>query len=147
MQAGKAPMVLELLDELGRSSAKARRGAVEALPELLHRAGVQHVPEWLDLGGTLAMTSGAVALKYFKESPLVLGLIETVEARSQVFRVALEMAESDPNVALEFLRRSAELVTILPLQELGRWAEVGLELARVDFVVGIEFLRQIPAVA
>ncbi len=142
-----ATQVLELLDELKEASSKATQGAVEALLELRRRAALQAVVPWLDLGVALAGSSGAAAIKYFKESPLILGLIESTEARRQVLVLALELAENDPNVALDWFRKSPELLTVLPADQLASWAEVGVELARLDYVVGIEFFRQSPAMA
>ncbi len=139
--------VLELLDELKEASSKSSQGAVEALTELRRRGALEVVVPWLDLGVALAGSSGAAALKYFKESPLVLGLIESAEVRGQVLMQALELAESDPNVALEWFRKAPELLTILPADQLAAWAEVGVELAGLDYVLGIEFFRQSPAIA
>ena len=102
---------------------------------------------WLDLGIALAESSGAIGLKYFKESPLVLGLIEQSSARSLVLKTALELAEQDANVALEFLRVSPDVVTVISPDQLGAWLEIGFELTQVDFVVALEYIRQIPAVA
>ncbi len=146
-QRGSASMILDLLEELQDASKKIAQVAVEAMPELQRRAGLADAVAWLDLGIALAGSSGAVAMKYFKESPLLLGVIEEVPARSQVLAISLDLADSDSNVALEFFRKAPELVTVLPLVEVPRWAEIGLELSRVDFVLGIEFLRQVPAVA
>lgn len=146
-RAGAVPAVLSLIDELADTSAKVTQGAIEALPELDRRGALGSVGSWLDLGVALAGSSGAVAMKYFKESPLVLGLIDREPARRQVLDLALELADRDVNVALEFVRRAPELLTVLPAEQLSAWAEVGLELARVDFVLGIEFLRQSPALA
>lgn len=145
-QAGRAAAALALLDELRAVSVKAETGAVEALPELARRASLANVVAWLDLGVALAGSSGAAALKYFKESPLVLGLLEPA-TRGPVLALALELAEDDPNVALEFFRRAPELLTVLPASELRPWAEAGAELAKVAYVLGIEFVRQAPAVA
>ena len=102
---------------------------------------------WLDLGIALAESSGAIGLKFFKESPLVLGLIEQPSVRSLVLKTALELAEQDANVALEFLRVAPEVVTVISPDQLGAWLEIGLELTQVDFVVALEYIRQIPAVA
>ncbi|MDP1767700.1 MAG: VWA domain-containing protein, partial [Nitrospirota bacterium] len=60
---------------------------------------------------------------------------------------ALELAEQDANVALEFLRVSAEAVTVIQPDQLEAWLEIGFELTQVDFVVALEYIRQIPAVA
>lgn len=139
--------VLVLLDELEEISAKAVRAAVEALPELQRRGGVGDVVPWLDLGIAIAGSSGATALKYFKESPLVVSLIEPVTVRPSVLALALELAESEANVALEFLRAAPELLHVLSPDQLKQWTAVGLELAHVDFVLGIEFIRQMGAIA
>jgi len=146
-QAGAVGLVSELLGELADVSAKVTQGAVEALPDLHRRGALEAVGPWLDLGVTLAGLSGAVAMKYFKDSPLVLGLIDSRAVRASVLQAALEVADADANMALEFVRKAPELLTVLPVDRLPAWAEVGLDLARVDFVLGIEFLRQSPALA
>jgi len=138
---------LLLLDELTEISPKVSRAAIESFPDLQQRGRLSDAVAWLDLGIALAESSGAIGLKYFKESPLVLGLIELPSARSLVLKTALELAEQDTNVALEFLRVSPEVVTVLPSDQLGAWLEIGFELAEVDFVVAMEYIRQIPAVA
>ncbi len=145
-RAGQTVAVLALLGELREVSAKAEAGAVETLPELQRRGGLSDVVAWLDLGVALAESSGAAALKYWKDSPLVLGLLEPA-MRGSVLSLALELAEDDPNVALEFFRRTPELLTLLPASDLRAWAEACAELAKVEYVLGIEFVRQVPAVA
>lgn len=145
-RTGRAAAVLALLDELREVSAKAEAGAVETLPELQRRGGLSDVAAWLDLGVALAESSGAAALKYWKDSPLVLGLLEPA-MRGASLSLALELAEDDPNVALEFFRRTPELLTLLPASDLRAWAEACAELAKVEYVLGIEFVRQVPAVA
>ncbi|OLE41989.1 MAG: hypothetical protein AUG11_02550 [Nitrospirae bacterium 13_1_20CM_2_62_14] len=150
VRLGSTQAVLELLDELQEASPKAAQGAIEALPELHHRCGLAEIVSWLDLGVALAGSSGAAALKYFKESPLFLGSVESVAARRQVMALALDLAENDPqhpNLALDFLRKAPVLLAVLPGTELGGWAQVGADLARWDYVLGIEFLRESPVVA
>jgi nitric oxide reductase NorD protein len=139
--------VLVLLEELHDISSKASAYAHEAFPDMKRRQVFDAVVPWLDLGIALAESSGAVAMKYFKESPLILGLIDTAAARHTVLAQALELAEHDANATLEFFRIAPELVTVLPPADLAAWCEVGMELARWDFVLGIEFFRQSPAVA
>ena len=78
--------VLALLHELEAVSAKIARAAVEALPELHRRAGCSQLMSWLDVGVALAESSGATALKYFKDSPLILGVIEG--QRPAAFRIS-----------------------------------------------------------
>jgi nitric oxide reductase NorD protein len=136
-----------LLDELMEVSPKVSRAAIESFPDLQQRGRLSDAVAWLDLGIALAESSGAIGLKYFKESPLVLGLIELPSARSLVLKTALELAEQDANVALEFLRVAPELMTVIPPDQLGAWLEIGFELTQVDFVVALEYIRQIPAVA
>jgi len=141
------PAVLALLDELEEVSGKVSVCAQEMFPELKRRQVLNAAVPWLDLGIALAESSGAVAMKYFKESPLILGLMEARSVRHTVLSQALELAESNANAALEFFRTAPELATILPSDALASWCEVGMELVRWDFVLGIEFFRQSPSVA
>jgi nitric oxide reductase NorD protein len=136
-----------LLDELHEISQKVAHAAIESFPDLQQRGRLGDAVAWLDLGIALAESSGAIGLKYFKESPLVLGLIEESSVRSSVLKTALELAERDANVALEFLRVSPEVVTVIAADRLGTWLEIGSELTQVDFVVAMEYIRQIPSVA
>ncbi|HXH86182.1 MAG TPA: hypothetical protein VNI35_05110, partial [Nitrospira sp.] len=146
VQAGwQAPAIVALLDELEEVSSKAARAAIEALPDLDRRAGLAQVVSWLDLGVALAETSGAIALKYFKDSPLILGLIEQADARAAILGIGLEMADQDANVTLEYLRASPQILTVVPSTQLKPWLEISLELTKVDVVVGLEYIRQIPA--
>ena len=79
--AGKVPQVLELFRELQESSAKLAGVSIEALPDVLGRCDAHTVVPWLDLAIVLANVSGAVTLKYFKESPQILGIFETSKHR------------------------------------------------------------------
>ncbi|HEY6260958.1 MAG TPA: hypothetical protein VIW47_05150, partial [Nitrospiraceae bacterium] len=139
--------VLLLLDELQEVSPKVACAAIESFPDLQQRDRLCDAVGWLDLGTALAESSGAIGLKFFKESPLVLGLIEPALVRSVVLKTALELAEHDANIALEFLRVSPELVKVVSPEQLGAWLEIAFELTQVDFVVAMEYIRQIPAVA
>ena len=139
--------VLLLLDELHEVSPKVARAAIESFPDLLQRGRLGDAVAWLDLGIALAESSGALGLKFFKESPMVLGLIEQSSVRSLVLKTALELAEQDANIALEFLRVSPDVVTVISPDQLGAWLEIGFELMPVDFVVALEYIRQIPAIA
>lgn len=145
---GKADVVaavLTLLAELEEVSPKAARAAIEALPELDRRAGLLQVTSWLDLGVALAESSGATALKYFKDSPLIIGLIEQSDARAAVLAIGLEMADQDANVVLEYLRTAPQILSVVAPDQLRSWLEIGVELTQVDVVVGLEYIRQIPA--
>ncbi len=144
-KAEQPAAMLALLDELEEVSAKAARAAIEALPELDRRAGLSLVVSWLDLAVALAESSGATALKYFKDSPLILGLIEQADARVAVLAIGLELAEQDANVALEYLRTAPQILAAIPSAQLKPWLEIGIELTRADVVVGLEYIRQIPA--
>ena len=139
--------VLLLLDELQEMSQKVAHAAIESIPNLQQRGRLSDAVAWLDLGIALAEASGAIGMKYFKESPLVLGLIEDSSVRSLVLKTSLELAERDANVALEFLRVSPEVVTVIASDRLGAWLEIGVELTQVDFVVALEYIRQIPSIA
>jgi nitric oxide reductase NorD protein len=142
-----AAALLSLLDELEEISAKAVRAAIEALPELDRRAGLSQVRPWLDLGVALAESSGATALKYFKDSPLILGVIEVPQAQATVLAIGLDMADQDANVALEYLRAAPQILSVIRSEELQPWLEIGVELSAIDVVVGLEYIRQIHALA
>jgi hypothetical protein len=139
--------LLVLLDELEAASGKVARAAIEALPDLDRRTGCSLVIPWLDLGVALTESSGATALKYFKDSPIILGVIEEAEQRRRVLAVGLELAEDDPNVTWEFLKAAPQTVAAVPAQHLARWLEIGVEVTQSDPVVGLEYIRQIPALA
>jgi nitric oxide reductase activation protein len=138
--------VLLLLDELHEVSPKVARAAIESFPDLQQRGRLSDAVAWLDLGIALAESSGAIGLKYFKESPVVLGLIERPASRSLVLKTAMELAEQDANIALEFFRVSPNVVTVISPDQLGAWLDIGLELMPVDCVVALEYIRQIPAI-
>ncbi|NGZ96429.1 MAG: hypothetical protein CV089_09935 [Nitrospira sp. WS110] len=139
--------VLTLLNELHELSGKTATAAVEALPELDRRARLGDIILWLDLGVALSESSGASALKYFKDSPLVLGLIEPASARAEVLTIGLELAEQDANVALEYLRHAPQIISGVPTIHLRPWLDIGMELTQVNVVVGLEFIRQISKLA
>lgn len=137
--------VLTLLEELESVSSKGARAAIDALPELDRRTALSSVLAWLDLGVALSESSGATALRYFRDSPLVLGVIESPASRAGVLAIGLELADQDANVAFEYLRTAPQLVSALPGEQLRGWLEIGTELTAVDVVVGLEYIRQIPA--
>jgi hypothetical protein len=147
IRAGRASMVLELLDELQAASAKVLALTVEALPELQRRGALDHAGPWLDLAVALAGSSGAAAMKYVKESPLLLGLIDSASDRRLVLDVALELADGQANLALDFLRQAPELLTVLRSDGVQAWAGIGAELAQCDYVLAVEFFRNSPAIA
>jgi nitric oxide reductase NorD protein len=139
--------VLTLLEELHELSGKTASAAVAALPELDRRARLGDILLWLDLGVALAESSGASALKYFKDSPLVLGLIKSSDARSEVLTIGLEVAEQDANVALEYIRHAPQILSDVPTIQLRPWLDIGIELTQINVVVGLEFIRQISKLA
>jgi nitric oxide reductase NorD protein len=142
-----AAQALTLLDELQELSEKVATAAMAALPELDRRAGLSHTLYWLDLGVALAQSSGASALKYFKDSPMVLGLIEPVDARTEVLTIGLEIAEQDANVALEYIRCAPQILSTIASNQLRSWLHIGIELTEINVVVGLEFIRQISKLA
>ena len=139
--------VLTLLDELHGLSEKAATAAVGAFPELDRRGGLSHVILWLDLGIALTELSGASALKYFKESPLVLGLIDSPDMRTEVLTIGLEIAEQDANVALEYMRQAPQILSDVPAIHLRPWLDIAGDLTQINVVVGLEFIRHIGKLA
>ncbi len=146
-QADAEARVLMLLDELEALSEKAANSAMAAVPELDRRGGLSHVLLWLDLGIAIAQSSGASALKYFKDSPLVLGVMEQTDMRTEALTVGLDIAEQDANVALEYIRHAPQIFSDVPATQVRAWLEIGRELTEVNAVVGLEFIRQISNLA
>jgi cobalamin biosynthesis protein CobT len=139
--------VYVLLGELQDLSEKVAEAAIGMLPELQRREALAEAVQWLDLGLAFAHASGAAALRYARESPLLISLIEPASMRHGVVAATLELVEEDHTAALEFLRAAPELVRQVATDGLEEWAMLGIELVRRDPVAGIELIRQMPAVA
>lgn len=150
-EAGGAGHVSELVQELEERSAKLAGQAMDALPEMVERCGPEPVVSWLDVAVTLAGLSGAITLKYLKESPRLLGVLDSVALRQAVLGTTLELADNDSefaaNCAFEFFRKAPELLLVDSRTDLARWAEIGRELTDWNDVLGIEFIRECPKVA
>ncbi len=150
-EAGGAGHVSELVNELQERSVKLAGQATEALPEMIERCGPEPVVLWLDVAVTLAGLSGAITLKYLKESPRLLGVLGSVALRQAVLETTLELADGDSefaaNCAFEFFRKAPELLLVDSQTDLARWAEIGRELTDWNDVLGIEFIRECPRVA
>ena len=149
--AGKVAQILELFRELQGSSVKLAGVSIEALPDVLRRCDTSAVVPWLDFAIALANVSGAVTLKYLKESPKILGILETSEHRHHALSTVLEIADSDSeyaaNCAFEFFRKTPELFFTDPNIDLAGWADVGQELTEWNQVLGIEFFRECPNIS
>ena len=120
--------------------------AVQALSDVCRRCEAETIVPWLDVGICLASASGATTLKYIRESPLLLGCMESAAVRQQVLALVLELADEQseyaPNCAFEFFRKVPELLSHVSVEALSGWAEIGTELVRRDFVLGVEFFKE-----
>ena len=143
--------VLELLDELGGVSSKIQGEAVSALGEIGRRGCLTSVIPWLDLGITLAQATGALGLRYFKESPTILGFLGEAHQKGELLAQVLELAdgplESAPQCAYEWFKVLPQLSQEHSLEDLQQWATLGMELAGWNYVLGNEFFRESPAIA
>ena len=150
-EAGAADHVSELFNELHACSAKLAGQAMEALPETLERCGPKLVVSWMDLGVTLAGLSGAITLKYLKESPRLLGVMDSAVLRQEVLKTTLEIADNGSevaaNCAFEFFRKAPELLLVDSQTNLAQWAKISQELTDFNHVLGIEFIRECPRIA
>ncbi|WHZ24568.1 MAG: Nitric oxide reductase activation protein NorD [Nitrospira sp.] len=135
-----------LLDELTKQAPKAAGSAIEALADMQRRGLLADVLPWLDLGTAIAADSGALALRFFRESPLLLGLLDPPK-RSVVLENGLELADCSANVAVEFIRIAPELVEVLPSADWHSWMDLACDLAETDFALAMEYIRQIPSIA
>jgi hypothetical protein len=143
--------VLELLDELEEISSKVHGEAISALGEVGRRGCLASVVPWLDLGITLAQASGALGLRYFKESPTILGFLDRAHQRDELLAQVLELAdgpsESAPQCAYEWFKVLPQLSQDHSLEDMQQWASVGMELAGWNYILGNEFFRESPAIA
>ena len=139
--------VVVLLGELTDLSTKAADAAIETLPELHRRGVLDEIVQWLDLALAFAHASGAATLRYVRESPLLISLIEPPSVRRRVLASTLELAEEDHAAALEFLRAAPELAVRVEADQLEQWAGIGADVSQKDPIAGIEFIRQSPAIA
>ncbi len=143
--------VLELLDELGEISSKVQGEAVSALGEVGRRECLASVIPWLDVGITLTQATGALGLRYFKESPTILAFLGETEQRDELLAQVLELAdgptESAPQCAYEWLKVLPMLSQDHSLGDMEQWAMLGMELAGWNYVLGNEFFRESPTIA
>src|SRR2546426_662905 len=142
---GHAAAALELLTELREASRKVASAAVEALPEVVTLLPGETVATWIDLAISLNEQSGAASIKFCKESPVMLRAMETAVA-GPALAMALELAEQDANVALEGFRQASGVAAVAGVETLPLWAQIGADLARVDYVLGIEYIRRGPEI-
>lgn len=138
--------VCELLEELLDISSKVQGEAIRGLGELQRNQAMSSVVPWLDLGITLAQASGALGLRYFKESPYILGLWGNSSRTNVLVQVVLDLAdhslETAPQCAYEFLKAISGFSESVSIEEIRQWADLGLEIAGWDYVLGNEFFRE-----
>src|SRR5437867_9954183 len=142
---GHAAAALELLTELREASRKVASAAVEALPEVVTLLPGEAVATWIDLAISLNEQSGAASIKFCKESPVMLRAMETAVA-GPALAMALELAEQDANVALEGFRQASGVAAVAGVEALSLWAQIGADFAKLDYVLGIEYLRRGPEI-
>lgn len=137
----RAATVLELLAELRQGSCKVAAAVAQALPAALQVLTDEECVTWIDLTVCMNERSGAAAIKFCRESA---GLLEKLAppTRGPALAMALELAEQDPNLALEGFRQAAGVVAAVGAQALTAWAQVGADLAKWDYVLGVEYLRR-----
>ena len=87
------PHILELLFELKEVSSKIQGEAIWALGEINRRECLASAIPWLDLGITFAQASGALGLRYFKESPMILGFLGNESERDELLADVMELAD------------------------------------------------------
>ena len=149
-QKGLHDPVFELLTELGGISLKVQSEALRGLGELSRRGCVSIAVSWLDLGITLAQASGALGLRYFKESPLIIEFLgsspKTQEVLSQLMELADRPVQTSPQCVYEFFKVLPQFPKEISMSELQQWASLGLDLAEWNYVLGNEFFRESPAI-
>ena len=150
-EIGRRTPVLDLLMELGGVSSKVQGEAVKALGEVSRGSCLSSVVPWLDLGITFAQASGALGLRYFKESPMILNFLTDDRQRDELLTHVLELADgpSDvaPQCAYEWFKVIPQLSQEVSSSDIQRWAQIGMELSEWNYVLGNEFFRECPAIA
>ena len=144
-EGGHAAAAFELLTELREGSRKVASAAVEALPEVVALLPGEAVVTWIDLAVSLNEQSGAASIKFCKESA---GLLQAMDSgvAGPALAMALELAEQDANVALEGFRQAAGVAAAAGVEALLLWGQIGADLAKLDYVLGIEYLRRGPEI-
>ena len=100
-----AAALLALLSELRGRSRKVAALAIEMFPALVDVLDEAELVLWIDLAISLAERSGAIAMKYCRESEAILRVLPSAD-RAAVLRTALELADQDGSLALEGLRQA-----------------------------------------
>src|SRR5207249_2140925 len=80
-------------------------------------------------------------MKYCRESEAILRVVPSAD-RAAVLRTALELADQDGPLALEGLRQAGVVSSTTGIDALSIWAQVGSDLARCDYVIGVEYFRR-----
>ncbi len=147
-KVGGSDSVWELFEELGEISTKIQGDAVRGLGALLRGGGIQYAVPWLDLGITLSQSTGALGLRYFKESPAILHFLESDSACQEMLSQVMDMAdgseETAAHCAYEWFRVLPQLRLEIPFAECTSWAALGMELSEWNYVLGNEFFRELP---
>src|SRR3989449_4068718 len=144
-EVGRAAAALELLTELREGSRKVASAAVEALPAVVALLPGEAVVTWIDLAVSLNVQSGAASIKFCKESPELLRALEVAIA-GPALAMALELAEQDANLAVEGFRQAVGVAAAAGVETLPMWAQIGADLAKLDYVLGMEYLRRGPEI-
>ena len=143
--------VVDLLEELGEISSKVQSEAISALGELGRQECLDGVVSWLDLGITLAQATGALGLRYFKESPSIMEFLGEAHQKDMLLAQVLELADgptdSAPHCAYEWFKVLPQLSQDHSLEDLQQWSALGMELASWNYVLGNEFFREGPKIA
>ncbi len=122
-------------------SSKAASAFDEAVAGVVPLLTPDDLTQWVDLGCAIAAGSAAAAVKYFRESPSLLGRLPT-QRRPAVLRVARSLARNEPNVALELLRHAASLTERFDDTQLEQWGRIGASIAEQAYDAAIEYVHE-----
>jgi hypothetical protein len=82
---------------------------------------------------------------------MILGFLAQEPKRDELLAHVLELAdgslESAPQCAYEWLKVLPQLCGELSLSQIQKWAQLGMELAAWNYVLGNEFFRECPSIA
>src|SRR6185503_10220643 len=66
------------------------------------------------------------------------------DARTAALRMALEVADQDGPLALEAFRQAGAVTAHTGIDTLSVWSNIGADLARYDYVIGVEYFLRSP---
>src|SRR3990170_2745130 len=122
-------------------SSKAAAVFDDVVADVERRLPSDALARWVELGCVIASGSSPAAIKYFRESPALFEHIEPA-AIASALGAALRLGREAPHAALEVMRHAPDLTPRLDRAALEQWAAIGADVARRDYGMAIEYVKE-----